>query len=222
MPGTFRLVFEWGNLQFPHAPFWPRELAAFDGSTRVSFRLSITLSIVLALICGTVSAESRPAVEGDGETARQVGRVDEALARRDVSAAVRAWHDAYVFALASRQWEPMIAVADAYLRIGQVSGHAAAARGKARSHYLTALIRAERQRSVDGVLRVAEAFARLGDREVVARTVGIAEALAARSGDRRAVERVEQFTRHLVICPCDLGRSEGTGSVVSHGGGTGR
>ena len=48
----------------------------------------------------------------------------------------------------------------------------------------------EGQRSIDGVLRVADAFARLGDRDVVAYVVRIAGRLADRAGDPAASERV--------------------------------
>ena len=55
--------------------------------------------------------------------------VEQELERGHVDAAVRAWHDAYGAALASRSWESMIAVGDAFMAIGRASGSASAARG---------------------------------------------------------------------------------------------
>jgi hypothetical protein len=53
---------------------------------------------------------------------------------------------------------------------------------------LTALIRARRNRSVDGALRSGEAFAGLGDRAIVEQSLYIAAQLA--SGDEQAQQRV--------------------------------
>jgi hypothetical protein len=117
--------------------------------------------------------------------------VEQAVAERNVSAAVRAWHDAYGAALASRSWEGMLAVGDAFLSIGEAAGTPNGARPNARQAYLTALIRARRDRSVDGMLRTAQAFASLGDREVVEQCIRVAEQLAA--GDERASQRVHAF-----------------------------
>ena len=162
-------------------------------------RLTMALWVVLAPAVGPALPESRRTIPGDPETTRLVRLVDEALDRRDIAAAVRAWHDAYVAARVGRRWEAMIEVGDAYLRIGEVSGIGSAARARARSLYLMALTRAEGQRSIDGVLRVADAFARLGDRDVVANVLRIASRLADRAGDPAASERVERFTRQLSI-----------------------
>jgi hypothetical protein len=71
-----------------------------------------------------------------------VGMLDQALARHDVSAAVGAWHDAYGAALASRGWEGMLAVGDAFLRIGAEAGTVSGSRSNARQAYLNALVRA--------------------------------------------------------------------------------
>ena len=58
----------------------------------------------------------------------------------------------------SRSWEGMIAVGDAFMRIGGSAGTPGGARMNARDAYLIALIRARRHRSVDGALRSADAF----------------------------------------------------------------
>jgi hypothetical protein len=107
-----------------------------------------------------------------------VGTVDQALARHDVSAAVGAWHDAYGAALASRGWEGMLAVGDAFLRIGAEAGAVSGSRSNARQAYLNALIRAHRDGSMDGLRRIAAAFATLGDHAVATHCLRVADDLA--------------------------------------------
>jgi hypothetical protein len=114
--------------------------------------------------------------------------VETELASGHVDVAVRAWHDAYGAALESRGWESMIAVGDAFMKIGHAAGTPNGARMNAREAYLTALIRARRNRSVDGALRSGEAFAGLGDRAIVEQSLYIAAQLAA--GDEQAQQRV--------------------------------
>jgi hypothetical protein len=84
----------------------------------------------------------------------------------------------------------MIAVGDAFMKIGRAAGTPGGARMNAREAYLTALIRARRNRSVDGALRSGEAFAGLGDRAVVEQSLYIAAQLAA--GDEHAQQRVSE------------------------------
>jgi hypothetical protein len=55
-----------------------------------------------------------------------------------------------------RTWEGMIAVGDAFMRIGQAAGMIGGARMTARDAHVTGLIRARRYRSVDGALWSAE------------------------------------------------------------------
>lgn len=123
--------------------------------------------------------------------------VDRALERNDISSAVRAWHDAYVSALGTRRWEGMVEVGDAYLRIGEVAKGRKAAEAKARQAYLTALFRARNEGSLDGVLRSLQAFAALGDREVLERGLYIAERLAAATPDLEARARVRAVREQL-------------------------
>ena len=73
----------------------------------------------------------------------------------------------------------MLEVGEAYLRMGEVGGDRKAVQSQARQIYLTALSRARRQESFDGVLQVAEAFARLGDNEMVEQSIETAKPFAA-------------------------------------------
>ncbi len=128
-----------------------------------------------------------------------IQQVDDALAKRDLSAAERAWHDAYAAALGSRRWEGMVEVGDAVRRIGAMGGSRTAADARARRIYLTALFRARQEGSLDGVLRAAEAFSALGDPQVVVQCIRIAERLAAQRRDAQARERVHAFSQRLAI-----------------------
>ena len=118
-----------------------------------------------------------------------VRAADDAVGRNDVLAARRAWHAGYLVALGSPAWNGMLEVADAYMRIGDVMAARNTAMMRAREIYLTALFRARQQGSLDGVLRCAEAFGALGDRDVVAQALRMAETLAT---DPSARERVYQ------------------------------
>jgi hypothetical protein len=115
------------------------------------------------------------------EKERSEGHLDVAL---------RILYDAYGAALESRSWESMIAVGDAFISAGRAPGNAAGARMNARQAYLTALIRARRERSVEGALRSGEAFRRLADSDVVEQCLHIAGMLAA--GNESAQERVRE------------------------------
>jgi hypothetical protein len=121
-------------------------------------------------------------------------RINTALASPNVTAAQEAWHEAHRAALGSRQrWDGLIEVGEAYLRIGEVANERQAAQPTARRLYLTAFFRARQQGSLDGVLRTAEAFAALGDREVVIQCLRVADQVAERAHDPQARARVEAF-----------------------------
>jgi hypothetical protein len=126
----------------------------------------------------------------DGLWRAHLGVVEKELAQGHVDVAVRAWQDAYGAALASRSWESMIAVGDAFMVIGRASGTPRGARMNAREAYLIALIRARRDRSVDGAIRSAEAFRDLDDRAAVEQCLHIAAQLAAE--DKQAQQRVRE------------------------------
>lgn len=122
-----------------------------------------------------------------------IQRVDRALAERDPHGAEQAWDEAHRTALQSRRWEGMVEIGDASLRIGEYSATRKAAEAKARKAYLAALFQARQERSLEGVLRTAEAFGGLGDREVVHECLRIAEELARQSRDPDARDRVRAF-----------------------------
>jgi hypothetical protein len=168
------------------------------------------LLFALAAIAEIATGRSRVAV--DTESREQTRRatlvhLDEALARHDVTTAVRAWQEAYELARQARSWRGLVEAADAHIRIGVVANTSAAAAPRAREIYLAALGRARADRSVDGVVRVAEGFAALGDREVTELALRIADSLASRSGDAAARRRVEVARGLLLPGPPGLART---------------
>lgn len=105
--------------------------------------------------------------------------VDRALAAGDLAAAQRAWHDMYVQALAGRDWQELVSAADTELLIMRRAGaHSNDADPRARELYLAALFRAHAQGSQDGVLRVAQRFAAVGDREAAAMALRLVDTTA--------------------------------------------
>jgi hypothetical protein len=129
----------------------------------------------------------------DGLWRVHLDHAQKELERGHIDVAVRIWQDAYGAALGSGSWESMIAVGDAFVAIGRAAGTPGGARLNAREAYLTAMIRARRDRSVDGALRTAGAFQKLNDRAVVAQCLHIAADLAGE--DEQAQQKVSAARR---------------------------
>lgn len=175
-------------------------------------KLPIVLAALLVMLGAAAEiATGRARVTSDpatSERARQdaLARVDGALARQDVSAAVAAWQEAYELARRTRSSRALVEAGDAHLRIGAAAHASAAATPRAREIYLAALARARAERSVDGVVRAAERFAALGDHEVTVLALRIADSLAARSPETDAARRVEVARGRLLAQPSDVAR----------------
>jgi hypothetical protein len=152
--------------------------------------------IVLCLALGAAALAAVLEVELAGSSGARpdvpwqssLREMDRALARGDIRSAATAREDAYRAAFMSRRWEALLAAGDATLQLGEAVHSRRAAEAEARRCYLSALFRARAARSLDGVLRVTEAFVRLGDREVVQLGIRIAYDLAGE--DEVAQERV--------------------------------
>lgn len=180
------------------------------------FAAVVTLAAVVVSVagCGGAAARARSSREVMWDV--HLRTVDAAIARRDVSAALRAWHDAYVTALADDRWDGVYHAADAYLRIGEISGVRRDSEPKARELYLTAFFRARSQRALDGVLRTAEAFATLGDRDVSVQCLLTAERmLVALSNDEDAARRVDASRAWIAE---KLRRAESSSGRAARGG----
>lgn len=130
-------------------------------------------------------------------------QADQALATGRFGDAIRASNEAYAEALASRQWLAMLEVGDLAIRIGDATGSRTAAQTRARECYWSALLRARRDGALEGVLRVAEAFARLGDREIAQQALEVAAPLAERRSPE-ARERYRSTVERLRIRPLTL------------------
>jgi hypothetical protein len=163
---------------------------------RARLRRQQVLGVVVAtVLIGAASTygESRSGAEPPPWVV-PLQRVETALASRNVSAAEAAWHEAHRAALGSRhRWDGLIEVGEAYLRIGEVAHGRQATQATARRLYLAALFRAREQGALDGVLRTADAFAVLGDRETVTQCLQVADQVAERTRDPQARARVEAF-----------------------------
>jgi hypothetical protein len=120
--------------------------------------------------------------------------LDQALGRYDVAGARRAWERTQVAAYQSPGWEGLIAAGRAGLRIARVDGDTSSGPPTARRAYFTALYRACRENSFEGILYAAEAFRELGDQEVVEECLGLAE---YQLDDSRVRRRVAAFARRL-------------------------
>ena len=136
------------------------------------------------------------------------------MSRNDLTRAVMLWREEYAAELRSRHWEGLVAVADVYRRLGDLDGFRRASEVKARETYLAALFRARQDASLDGVLRVAEAFADLGDAEVVQRCLDIARAVAAQARDARGEDRVRVFAERWAARRLEAEKQNGAGRVA--------
>jgi hypothetical protein len=166
---------------------------------RLQVPLLLLFLLMTALLLPAIPTASAEPATSDWAARLQV--MDDAIAQGDLSGAQAAWREAYAAAHVGRGWPGMIAVGEAALRLGHVTGDASIAESRARRAYLTALLRARRQGSLDGVLTAGDAFGRLGDREVVQQALTVATELAARSGDDIARRRVQAFRSHWMSAP---------------------
>jgi hypothetical protein len=167
------------------------------------------LLFMLAAIAEIATGRSRIPQDDATEQARRAAltTMDEALMRGDAAASLRAWQQAFEAARMNRGWRGLVEVGDARVRIGAETNGTAVAAPRARQVYLTALGRARAENSVDGAVRVAEGFSRLGDREVTEQVLRIAASLAVRSQDRSAPRLVELARGRLLQPPSGLTRA---------------
>lgn len=179
------------------------ELLASQGRLLTAAAIALlALAAALGVQHGAPSGTPSPlpaqgdATRGESSWMSHLHRVEAALAQKNTTAAEMAWQRAYREALRSRQWEPLLELGNAALRIGGGGAPRAVATQMARQAYLDALFCARDRRSVDGVLRAAEAFAALGDRDVVVQSLRIADVLADAEGPA-ARERVAAARRRL-------------------------
>jgi hypothetical protein len=166
----------------------------FDNATGLYIAGSVALGAIvaasLALDGGRLAAGLMRPQSIEAPWTEAIRAVDEALAAGDVSAAGRAWTEAYNAAQRSRRWEGLLAAGDAHVRINQAAGGGKASAVRARESYLAALWRARQKGSLEGVLQAAEAFDSLGDAAAAAGALRIAEAVAGRDPGPAVLARI--------------------------------
>jgi hypothetical protein len=175
---------------------------AVEGTRELGARILLTITVILVVIAPVIArvAVTRGQAEAElgGPWTTHIRQIDRALGEKDLTGAVRAWHEAYAAAMGHPRWEGLLEVGDASLRIGEAPTVATTFVGKARRAYLAGLFRARDQGSLEGVLRAADAFAALGDREVVQRSLRMAEAVAAHGADRYAMDHLRAASERLM------------------------
>jgi hypothetical protein len=135
--------------------------------------------LILALAFMEVLTARSPSRVSPAAWMQPLQQVDEAIAQGDDAAALTAWRHAYGAALRSSQWEALMEVGAVARRLTE--GHA-----NARQAYRTALLRAQREGSLDGLLGAAIAFGDLGDRDVLVQALRLAEREAGNDPAKRA------------------------------------
>jgi hypothetical protein len=160
--------------------------------------MHMSLILTLALTVFVVSGVSNRTVGPDAPApaSRPLPlSIEAALDRGDVVTAVRATEAAHRRAARERSWQSLIEVGNAYSRIADRAEAPEAATKKALDSYQAALNSARRAKSLDGVLRAAEAFGQLGDTENVELSLHIARTLAG--SDAEAVDDVRAVAGRL-------------------------
>ena len=160
---------------------------------RKSARAVVVLAVViagLATLETVAGARVRSADARDPERLAALTAMDDALARHDFAAAAQAWREARQLALRSRGWRAPVQAAEAELRLAAATDRVRESKPTARELLLVALFRARAERATDGALHVAEAFARLGDRDAAQLALRLAETVATRNGDSAGHARV--------------------------------
>ena len=147
---------------------------------RNRWAIGLTGAAVLALVLGVkgvVGLEHVVFVEPEATPAwvQRVALVDDAIERSEVSRAVYEWREAYGAAVRTKGSEALIAVAERAIRIAELSGGSGYFVNEARYIYLHAAGRARAERSRETILKIAEAFDRLGDTERASQVRRLAE-----------------------------------------------
>jgi len=170
-----------------------RSAVEADLLRRIVLCLLLAVAAVLAALEMTLARVGDPSAKEEAPWISPLRDMDDALARGDFSTATTARHKADLAALASPAWEGFLAVGDGALRLGEARGARSGREHEARRAYLSAMVRARNARSLEGTLRVTDAFARLGDRDMVEQGAHFARELAGR--DDKAIDRVDEFVQ---------------------------
>lgn len=126
----------------------------------------------------TLERPARESAAREALLSRRLAAMDDALRGNNPGAAMHDWQAAYGLALGLRRWDAMLSIGDAALRLEasarrDPTAHPGRFRAAARQAYLWALFQARSERSPEGIDRVAQAFAAIGDTEMAARSRAI-------------------------------------------------
>jgi hypothetical protein len=190
------------------APRVTRERSLWSGLPARVIWCSLTVAVVAgAAVMVWALPHAHRAADGRAEvaagepspdsTSERIASVDEAVQRGDLAAARAAWRDVFQSLRPTQDWQGMAELGDSALRVAGVSGMRGPWEADARRAYLGAMFRARTDESLDGVLRAAEAFATLGDRDVAQEGLRVAEAVASRAGTAEARDRVRAYRARL-------------------------
>jgi hypothetical protein len=156
-------------------------LAAFAAAT------ALVLVIATVLVEG-VAVKSTAAADSPWHV--HAARASAALEAGQLAAAMQHAQEAYAAAVESRRSDGLVEVGNLYRRLGERGHLGEGAVIRARQCYLTALLRARREGSTDGILRATEAFLDVNDDAMVAQGLKYAREVAARDPDPRAAQRI--------------------------------
>jgi hypothetical protein len=166
------------------------------GMDRVRVVVAAVVAAMAVALTAILVADGTPGARmarAELEWMRHMGEAEAALAAGDGPAALASLRAAHQAAVRMERWEALAAVGDAARRSGEMAAPARHAVSTASRAYLAGLAVARERRSVEGVLRVAEGFAALGDREMVEYCVGVAGRLAQHDGAAERQSHVRGF-----------------------------
>ena len=127
------------------------------------------LSLVTAVVVGTVLLD-RPGHEAPAEPhpvwqwRTELIHVEQELAAEQIAPAIRSWERCSCGRPGEATWQGLLAVGDAYLRIGDAVDFRRAFVGTARATYLEALEQALAAASAEGELGISATLEALDDR----------------------------------------------------------
>lgn len=154
---------------------------------------AILAAIAVVMMSATMAVEGlavKATAAADSPWYVHTAQANAALEAGRLTAAMQHLQEAYAAAVASRRSDGLVEVGNLYRRLGAHGRPGETAVVRARQCFLTALLRARGEGSIDGVLRATEAFLDLNDDAMVSQGLKFAREMATRDPDPRARERI--------------------------------
>jgi hypothetical protein len=165
-----------------------------ETSAAVLTAIALGAMIATAVMVEAMAVHTTAAAESPWYV--HTSRANLALEAGQLTVAIQHAQEAYAAAVASRRSDGMVEVGHLYRRLG-ARGRFGEGVARARQCYLTGLLRARAEGSIDGILRATEAFLELEDEAMVAQGLKFAREVAARDPDPRAHERIALLAARL-------------------------